>query len=90
MRDHDEPATDYPATQPDAPGTYLLWFISVLFALLIFYALSVGPAIKLRGWFPSAQPAMRAFYSPLRIVANHSEQVRRFLNWYVRLWGAKD
>ena len=90
MRDHHEPTVDRPATEKVSPGSYLLWSISVLFALILFYALSVGPAIKFRDCFPSARPAMRAFYSPLRITANHSERVRIFLNWYVRLWGAKD
>jgi len=66
------------------------WGMWVTLSLLVLYALSVGPVVKLvnaRGGRPSK--ALDTFYAPLEYAYDHSSAVKRFYDWYFRLWGVK-
>jgi hypothetical protein len=65
------------------------WTAVALLAALL-YGLSYGPAngIANRLWFPAEAPlALRLLYWPMVQLDEHGpQQIRRGINWYVRLW----
>jgi hypothetical protein len=75
---------------PFATGLRWLGYVS---AVLLFYILSTGPAVKLATHFdtmnkhPRAEQVMEAFYRPLAIIVDHSPLAQGFFFWYLgRIW----
>jgi len=61
------------------------WAGWIIVFLLLLYALSVGPALKLCGSKPPA--ALQVCYAPLEYLYRHVSIVEKFYDWYLKLWG---
>jgi len=81
--------------KPDVPEPHahhsragrLTLFLWVFFLLFVVYPLSIGPAAWLHFKVPSAGPVIEAFYTPLTLLADHSEQFNGAVRWYlVNIW----
>lgn len=76
--------------EPDQPETSVSrsrgsWTNLIVVTLLLLYALSVAPVMKLSGGKPSA--AMSAFYAPLEFLYDNIPAVEKFYDWYLKIWG---
>jgi hypothetical protein len=89
-----EPSTDQgtnTSAEPSGPqrgsgfATWLLWFL----IFLLFYTLSVGPALKVYDRYPATQTAIEFFYIPLDFLDHHCPGAHRFFKWYInQVWKA--
>jgi hypothetical protein len=71
--------------QADASGWWLWLWVAV--AVLIFYPLSVGPAVLLHQAFPAARPAIETVYQPLLVLDAKVPTFRKAIRWYVeKVW----
>ena len=64
--------------------------VGVLFALPLFYLLSIGPvgAVCQKLNIPSLRPALRAFYYPVIWLHDHTA-LGQPLDVYLELWGVR-
>jgi hypothetical protein len=87
MRAPDEQRTDPSDPETESASNYLLWLPSILAILIVLYALSVGPAVRLCNVFTGTYPIIAAIYSPIFRTCEHYDVSRRALYWYLTVWG---
>jgi hypothetical protein len=75
--------------QPESFRRCLLGFLYIPLVVIPFYILSTGPAAKLGDTYLSTLPVMRAVYSPIVILAERSNLVADWLNWYGSVCGVR-
>jgi|OpeIllAssembly_1097287.scaffolds.fasta_scaffold1520151_1 hypothetical protein len=69
---------------PSGRFTTFLW---VFFLLVVVYPLSIGPVAWLHLKVPTSRPAIEAFYTPITLLVDHSEQFAGFMRWYIlKVW----
>lgn len=79
------PASKQPQFSASPSGHSWAGWIGV--SLLLLYALSVGPALKLCDSKPPA--ALQVCYAPLEYLYRHVSVVEKFYDWYLKLWGVE-
>jgi hypothetical protein len=80
-------ATESDPTLPLPEPSRLPNLVWLLLLLLVAYAFSPGPVIKLLGSNPPM--AIEAVYAPLIYLYDHVPAVQSFYDWYFKLWGIK-
>ncbi len=60
--------------------------VALVLGLIVFYTLSIGPAIVIDRSLRGSSRAIRAFYFPLIWVYDHVPACRQPLRAYARLW----
>lgn len=60
------------------------WAAWGLFALMVVYPLSFGPAILLCRKAPSTARVVQVFYNPLVTAQHNSRPLAQFIDWYMR------
>ena len=63
----------------------MLLFVAFFFGL---YVLSPGPVVRIYKNRTAPPAALIAFYAPLEYANKHCDPVRKFYDWYFKLWGA--
>jgi hypothetical protein len=79
--------------QPNPRKSWLAPCVVATVILLVLYVLSIGPQRWLykRGYLgQNPEPAILAFYWPLRVVADHCEPIRTALVWYGSFWDSEN
>ena len=74
--------------EPSSPAKSSPWRLPLWLALiLVVYALSPGPVIKLCG--VNQYPSLEALYAPLEFLYHRVPPVQAFYDWYFKLWDLK-
>lgn len=79
-----------PADDPRRGGSFgtLAWLVG---SLLVFYALSTGPAMKLAECYNIPSDGFESVYLPLQWVCDKCDPVQKFYLWYMNdLWHISD
>ena len=72
--------------RPSARSTITVWSVIVACVIsLIFYAMSIGPAVMLRNSGVISQATFLWLYDPLGWLS-HFAPFNRMLEWYLELW----